>query len=165
MGAGPEDCLYLNVWTPELPVDDINPGLPVMVWIHGGAFALGNGNPRLCSPYFFIDKRVIVVMINYRLGTFVTSRLFWLLCLDTPALCLSENIPSLFSADVGDYFRILSLSQKLAFSCLSSGWLDTSITRCTRKFWKLVGTQLICYTSDTEVLKRDSDGRCDFSIY
>nr|CAD7602529.1 unnamed protein product [Timema genevievae] len=70
MGAGPEDCLYLNVWTPELPVDDINPGLPVMVWIHGGAFALGNGNPRLCSPYFFIDKRVIVVMINYRLGTF-----------------------------------------------------------------------------------------------
>nr|CAD7268122.1 unnamed protein product [Timema shepardi] len=69
MGEGPEDCLYLNVWTPELPVDGINPGLPVMVWIHGGAFTIGNGNPRLCSPYFFVDQKVIVVLINYRLGT------------------------------------------------------------------------------------------------
>nr|CAD7205756.1 unnamed protein product [Timema douglasi] len=52
-----------------LPVDGINPGLPVMVWIHGGAFSIGNGNPRLGSPYFFVDQKVIVVMINYRLGT------------------------------------------------------------------------------------------------
>nr|CAD7398253.1 unnamed protein product [Timema cristinae] len=56
----------------KLPVDGINPGLPVMVWIHGGAYAVGNGNPRLCSPYLFVDKSVIVVMMNYRLGTLVT---------------------------------------------------------------------------------------------
>src|ERR1700737_1531265 len=33
-----EDCLNLNVWTP----DPSSRGLPVMVWIHGGAFARGS---------------------------------------------------------------------------------------------------------------------------
>lgn len=61
-----EDCLYLNVHVP----DDIGGRrLPVMVWIHGGAFALG-----AASDY---DMRVlaakaqaVVVSINYRLGPF-----------------------------------------------------------------------------------------------
>src|SRR5262249_48169889 len=37
-----EDCLYLNVWTPA----DYKPGakIPVMVWIHGGAFIQGAGS-------------------------------------------------------------------------------------------------------------------------
>src|SRR5215469_17104639 len=36
-----EDCLTLNVWTPGLG-DGIK--RPVMVWLHGGAFAYGSGN-------------------------------------------------------------------------------------------------------------------------
>ena len=55
-----EDCLYLNVWTP-------NPegNYPVMVWIHGGAFRNGNGNilGDLLARY-----GVVVVSLNYRLG-------------------------------------------------------------------------------------------------
>lgn len=39
---GSEDCLYLNVYTPE-QLDSLNE-LPVMIWIHGGAFKFGSGN-------------------------------------------------------------------------------------------------------------------------
>lgn len=39
---GSEDCLFLNVYTPK--VDSDGKPLPVMVFIHGGAFLLGSGN-------------------------------------------------------------------------------------------------------------------------
>src|ERR1700716_2551982 len=38
-GVAGDDCLNLNVWTP----DPSSRGLPVMVWIHGGAFVRGSG--------------------------------------------------------------------------------------------------------------------------
>ena len=58
-----EDCLYLNVWLPA----GTKPGakLPVMVWIHGGAFVGGSGNT---SGDGFAKQGVILVSINYRLG-------------------------------------------------------------------------------------------------
>ena len=58
-----EDCLFLNIWLPA----GIKPGakLPVMVWIHGGAFVGGNGNT---SGDQFAKQGVILVSINYRLG-------------------------------------------------------------------------------------------------
>lgn len=58
-----EDCLYLNVWKPS----DAKQGakLPVMVWIHGGAFVGGSGNT---SGKGFATKDVLLVSINYRLG-------------------------------------------------------------------------------------------------
>ena len=37
-----EDCLYLNIWKPAGA--RLGAKLPVMVWIHGGAFVGGNGN-------------------------------------------------------------------------------------------------------------------------
>lgn len=39
---GSEDCLHLNVYTPAR--SDADENLPVMIWIHGGAFQLGSGN-------------------------------------------------------------------------------------------------------------------------
>lgn len=60
-----EDCLYLNVWTPAEPGER----LPVMVWIHGGAFRIGTGaSPMYDARRLASRGRVVVVTINYRLG-------------------------------------------------------------------------------------------------
>ncbi len=62
-----EDSLYLNVWTPGL--DDGR--RPVMVWIHGGAFMFGEGaTPWYDGTRFATHGDVVVVTINYRLGSF-----------------------------------------------------------------------------------------------
>ncbi|XP_069696467.1 esterase E4-like [Periplaneta americana] len=60
--AGDEDCLYLNVFTPKISL----PLLPVMVFIHGGGFISGSGNNH--GPEYFLDKEVVLVTFNYRLG-------------------------------------------------------------------------------------------------
>ncbi|SDU07199.1 carboxylesterase/lipase family protein [Halopseudomonas salegens] len=59
---GDEDCLFLNVYAPEQAA-----GLPVMVWIHGGAFVFGNGGGEY-DPTRLVEEDVIVVTLNYRLG-------------------------------------------------------------------------------------------------
>lgn len=66
---GREDCLYLNVYTPKR-ANETRLLLPVMFWIHGGSFAAGHGGPELFGPEYFMDKDVVLVSINYRLGIF-----------------------------------------------------------------------------------------------
>jgi para-nitrobenzyl esterase len=65
-GAQSEDCLYLNVWTPA----GFRPGekLPVMVWIHGGAFIQGTGGTPFYDGTHFAEHGVVLVTVNYRLG-------------------------------------------------------------------------------------------------
>lgn len=65
--VGSEDCLYLNVYSP-VKSGDVQKPLPVMVWIHGGAFSMDSGSENLYSPEYLIEKGVIVVTLNYRLG-------------------------------------------------------------------------------------------------
>jgi len=62
-----EDCLYLNVWTPA-----VKPKirLPVMVWIHGGAFTGGAGTDAIFAGEELVKKGVVLVTLNYRLGIF-----------------------------------------------------------------------------------------------
>jgi para-nitrobenzyl esterase len=60
-----EDCLFLNIWRPA----GAKPGskLPVMVWIHGGAFVGGSGaDPGAGNQ--FAKQGVILMTFNYRLG-------------------------------------------------------------------------------------------------
>ena len=60
-----EDCLYLNVWTPKA---DSSARLPVMVWIHGGAYIFGSGSVEIYNGSPLAKKGAVVVTLNYRLG-------------------------------------------------------------------------------------------------
>ena len=59
-----EDILTLNVWTPDPGAG----GLPVFVWIHGGAFENGPSAVPTYDGATFARDGVICVSINYRLG-------------------------------------------------------------------------------------------------
>lgn len=60
-----EDCLFLDVYAP----DDAEPGsLPVLVWIHGGAYVNGSGSLQWYDGSQLASRRAVVVTINYRLG-------------------------------------------------------------------------------------------------
>lgn len=61
-----EDCLFLNVWKPTGATSMSK--LPVMVWIHGGAFVFGSGSQPEFSGEQFAKQGVILVTFNYRLG-------------------------------------------------------------------------------------------------
>ncbi|MFD3508702.1 carboxylesterase/lipase family protein [Nocardia sp. NPDC058666] len=58
------ESLNVNVWTPDLGAA----GLPVMVWIHGGAFAHGSNAVPAYDGSAFARDGVVLVSINYRLG-------------------------------------------------------------------------------------------------
>jgi para-nitrobenzyl esterase len=60
-----ENCLTLNVWTPARSASD---RLPVMVWIHGGGFALGSGSWPMFDGEALARRGVVLVTLNYRLG-------------------------------------------------------------------------------------------------
>jgi para-nitrobenzyl esterase len=64
-----EDSLRLNIWTPALPNGSGGgTALPVMVWIHGGAYEIGSGSTPAYHGDLLARKGVVVVTINYRLG-------------------------------------------------------------------------------------------------
>lgn len=60
-----DDCLNLNVWTPE-------PGpaarLPVLVWLHGGALTRGSSAVPVYDGRNFARDGIVFVSVNYRLG-------------------------------------------------------------------------------------------------
>lgn len=62
-----EDCLTLNVVTPDRRPDA---NLPVMVWIHGGAFYMGSGREAMAGNLGLSRRGVVVVSLNYRVGRF-----------------------------------------------------------------------------------------------
>ncbi|MCB5164212.1 carboxylesterase family protein [Streptomyces bambusae] len=60
-----DGCLNLNVWT---PAPDRGARLPVMVWIHGGAFTRGSSAVPVYNGRAFARDGVVLVTVNYRLG-------------------------------------------------------------------------------------------------
>jgi para-nitrobenzyl esterase len=63
-----DDCLSLNVWVP--PGSTPQSTRPVLVFIHGGGWALGWGsNPLLDGTHLAPALDAVVVTMNYRLGS------------------------------------------------------------------------------------------------
>ncbi|QES46848.1 carboxylesterase [Streptomyces venezuelae] len=60
-----DDCLNLNVWTPD-PARSAR--LPVMVWIHGGSLTRGSAAVPVYDGASFARDGVVLVSLNYRLG-------------------------------------------------------------------------------------------------
>lgn len=60
-----EDCLYLNVWTPD-------PGarLPVLVYFYGGGFVAGDGSEPRYDGEQMARRGIVAVTANYRLNVF-----------------------------------------------------------------------------------------------
>ena len=61
-----EDCLFLNVWTPESAEPDSS--LPVIVYIHGGGYTGGCGHEKHFDGPVWPRHGVVAVTLNYRLG-------------------------------------------------------------------------------------------------
>ena len=64
-----EDCLYLDLWTAAEAPGGGNPR-PVMVWFHGGSHEMGHGSSLIFDGAALARKGVVLVSINYRLGSF-----------------------------------------------------------------------------------------------
>ncbi|XP_037279829.2 acetylcholinesterase-1 [Rhipicephalus microplus] len=73
-GVSSEDCLYLNVWTPECGGPEKNascPLKPVLVWLHGGGFRGGSSTMDVYNGgTLAASGDIVVVTLNYRLGAF-----------------------------------------------------------------------------------------------
>ncbi|XP_036329415.1 esterase B1-like [Rhagoletis pomonella] len=79
---GSEDCLYLNVYTNNIQPDKPR---PVMIWIHGGGFSIGEATRDWYGPDYLMEKDVVLVTIQYRLGV------LGFLSLNTPELNVPGN--------------------------------------------------------------------------
>uniref|UniRef100_W8BG58 Carboxylic ester hydrolase n=1 Tax=Ceratitis capitata TaxID=7213 RepID=W8BG58_CERCA len=69
---GSEDCLYLNVFTKNITPEKPR---PVMAWIYGGGFQIGEATRDMYSPDYFMHKDIVLVTLAYRLGPFGFLRL------------------------------------------------------------------------------------------
>lgn len=70
--GGSEDCLHLNVYAKKI---EPNVRYPVMVWIHGGGFSFGSGSNLFYGPDYLMEKDIILVTFNYRLGVLGKKKL------------------------------------------------------------------------------------------
>ncbi|XP_046608335.1 esterase E4-like isoform X2 [Neodiprion virginianus] len=65
---GDEDCLNLNVFTPQISNRKNSSLLPVMAYVFGGRFMTGSTKSSVYSPAYLLNQDVVLVTFNYRLG-------------------------------------------------------------------------------------------------
>ena len=119
-----EDCLNLNIWTPDPSARD----LPVMVWAHGGGQISGSGANELYDGGHFAREGVVLVTCNRRLGAegfLYLEELFG----DGIGLWTNRSLPALLLRLVRVRMQTLSARGRSA-GC--SGGLS-GCTRCSQR--------------------------------
>jgi para-nitrobenzyl esterase len=81
-----EDCLTLNVVTPEEPSEE---PLPVMVFIHGGGYIMGSSATPIYDGAALARRGCVYVSVNYRLGVLGCVDLS---SLATPDIRIDSNV-------------------------------------------------------------------------
>ncbi|XP_034835475.1 juvenile hormone esterase-like [Maniola hyperantus] len=159
--TGTEDCLYLDVYTPETatPRDK----LPVMVFFHGGAYY--KGSKELYDPQFLVSKGVIVVITNYRLGV------LGFLCLNGISnLGLRDQVAALIwvqrniKAFGGDPDNVTLCGQSAGASSASLHLLTELSTGLFHKAILMSGTALSTWAFNLEPLTAAFEDAGKFSI-
>ena len=62
-----EDCLYLNIWTPEISPET---KLPVYVWFYGGSYQGGRADDPTFNGAHLAARGIVTVTVNYRVNIF-----------------------------------------------------------------------------------------------
>lgn len=92
MGAarheGSLDCLKLNIYVPSAASSSNR--LPVLVWLHGGAFTFGSAGEY--NGRDLVRHNIIVVTVNYRLGP------YGFFCLDVPTVTGNQGLKDQLAA-------------------------------------------------------------------
>jgi para-nitrobenzyl esterase len=84
-----EDCLTLNVVTPEYPAAE---PLPVMVFIHGGGYFLGSSATPIYDGAALARRGCVYVSVNYRLGVLGCVDLSSLSTTSKPGITIDSNL-------------------------------------------------------------------------
>jgi len=128
-----EDCLNLNVYIPHDPVDSQK--LPVLVWIHGGAYTNGAGSVAWYHGSSLASRGCVVVTINYRLGAlgFLGEGNYGTLDMLSALRWVQRNITSFG----GDTNNVTIFGESAGGSAVVSLLASTEISGLAHKAWAM----------------------------
>lgn len=128
-----EDCLNLNVYTPNNSSD--SQSLPVLVWIHGGAYTNGAGSVAWYHGSSLASRGCIVVTINYRLGAlgFLGDENYGILDMVSALRWVQRNIASFG----GDANNVTIFGESAGGSAVVSLLASSDIAGLAHKAWAM----------------------------
>jgi para-nitrobenzyl esterase len=128
-----ENCLNLNVFTPRTPTEGMS--LPVLFWIHGGAYTNGAGSVSVYHGGSLASRESVVVTINYRLGPlgFLGDGNYGVLDMLSALRWVQRNI----SAFGGDENNVTIFGESAGGSAVLSLLASTEIDGLAHKAWAM----------------------------
>ena len=128
-----EDCLNLNVFIPRTPTKEMS--LPVLVWIHGGAYTNGAGSIPCYHGGSLAARETVVVAINYRLGPlgFLGDGNYGILDMLSALRWVQRNI----SAFGGDNGNVTIFGESAGGSAVISLLASSEIDGLAHKAWAM----------------------------